>query len=67
MAELADAQVSKTCGSDPIVWVRFPPAAQIDCWPLANEIGGRWLNGRALHSHCRGWEFDSPPVHKWVA
>ena len=19
--------------------------------------------GRALHSHCRGWEFDSPSVH----
>ena len=64
MAELADAQVSKTCGSDPIVWVRFPPAAQVSRWSLANEIGGRWLNGRALHSHCRGWEFDSPPVHR---
>lgn len=19
--------------------------------------------GRALHSHCRGWEFESPSVH----
>ena len=20
--------------------------------------------GRALHSHCRGWEFKSPSVHR---
>ena len=40
MAELADAQVSKTCGSDPIVWVRFPPAAQIGCWQMKLGAGG---------------------------
>ena len=27
VAELADAQVSKTCGGAPTMWVRFPPAA----------------------------------------
>ena len=27
------------------------------------SVKGRWRNGSALHSHCRGWEFKSPPVH----
>ena len=35
VAELADAQVSKTCGGIPIMWVRFPPAA---LGPLAHLV-----------------------------